>query len=106
MMIDMNTRWLDLRSCLLRLLKPGLMVVFVLSGGLWQSATCGAHEVRPSYLEVQEEARAGEFEVLFKAPMRGDLRLSLAATFSGRTDALIPVTTRTTGEPALHTWRF
>jgi hypothetical protein len=101
----MSTRWLDFRSCLLRLLKRGLMVVFVLSGGLWQSATCAAHEVRPSYLEVQE-ARAGEFEVLFKAPMRGDLRLSLAATFSGRTDALIPVTTRTTGDAAVQTWRF
>jgi hypothetical protein len=101
----MSTRWLDLRSCLLRLLKPGLMVVIVLSGGLWQSATCAAHEVRPSYLEVQE-ARAGEFEVLFKAPMRGDLRLYLAATFSGRTDALIPVTTRTTGDAAVQTWRF
>ena len=101
----MSTCWLDLGACLLRPLKPGLMVVFVLLGALWQSATCAAHEVRPSYLEVQED-RAGEFEVLFKTPMRGDLRLSLAATFSGRTDALIPATTRTTGDAAVQTWRF
>jgi hydrogenase/urease accessory protein HupE len=81
------------------------MLVFVLSGALWQSATCAAHEVRPSYLELRED-RAGEFEVLFKTPMRGDLRLSLAATFSGRADALMPATTRTTGDAAVQTWRI
>ena len=98
----MSARWRDLGACLLRLLKPGLAVVLVLSGAPWP---CAAHEVRPSYLELQED-RAGEFEVLFKTPMRGDLRLSLSATFSGRTDALIPATTRTTGDAAVQTWRF
>jgi hypothetical protein len=101
-MIDMSTRWLALGACLLRFLTPGLVVVLVLS---WASGQCAAHEVRPSYLELQED-RAGEFEVLFKTPMRGDLRLSLSATFSGRTDALIPATTRATGDAAVQTWRF
>ena len=72
---------------------------------LWQSAPCGAHEVRPSYLEVRED-RVGEFEVLFKTPMRGDRRLALTATFSGRADAVVPMTTRTGGDAAVQTWRF
>lgn len=101
----MSARLRDLGACLLRSLKPGLTVVFVLSVALWQCATCAAHEVRPSYLEVQED-RAGEFEALFKTPMRGDLRLSLSATFSGRADAVMPMTTRMTGDAAVQTWRF
>ena len=41
-----------------------------------QSAS--AHEVRPAYLSVQEEA-PNEFSVLFKTPMQGDARLALSA---------------------------
>ena len=74
-------------------LTLGIVGVIGLSVFLWQSATCAAHEVRPSYLELRED-RAGEFEVLFKTPMRGDLRLALSATFSGRADAVMPMTTR------------
>jgi hypothetical protein len=73
---------------------------------LWSSSMpCIAHEVRPSYLEVRENP-AGEFDVLFKTPMRGELRLALTATFSGRADSLVPMTTRTTGDAAVQTWRF
>jgi hydrogenase/urease accessory protein HupE len=82
------------------------MMGFLSAGGLpWQSATCTAHEVRPSYLELREE-RAGEFDVLLKTPMRGELRLALAATFSGRAEAVTPMTTRATGDAAVQTWRF
>jgi HupE/UreJ protein len=101
----MNTRWPGFGACMLRVLKLGLMVVFVASGVLSRSGTCAAHEVRPSYLELRED-RAGEFEVLFKTPMRGDLRLSLATTFSGRADALMPTTTRTTSDAAVQSWRI
>jgi hydrogenase/urease accessory protein HupE len=69
------------------------------------SAPCMAHEVRPAYLELRED-RSGEFEVLFKTPMRGDLRLALTAAFSGRAEAIRPVTTRATGDAAVQTWRF
>jgi HupE / UreJ protein len=64
-----------------------------------------AHEVRPAYLEVTE-AESGAYDVLFKTPMRGELRLSLAATFSGRADAVTPMTTRATGDAAVQTWRL
>src|SRR5207248_1763672 len=74
-------------------------------GLLWQPAICTAHEVRPSYLELRED-RAGEFDVLLKTPMRGELRLALATTFSGRAEAVTPMTTRATGDAAVQTWRF
>lgn len=64
-----------------------------------------AHEVRPAYLELHE-ARPGEFQVLWKTPMRGELRLALSPTFSGKTELLTPVATRQTGSAAVQTWRF
>jgi len=101
----MSARFPALGAGLLRFCMWATTGVFGLSVLLWQSAACSAHEVRPSYLEVRE-VRTDEFEVLFKTPMRGDLRLSLSATFSGRANAVIPVTTRTTGDAAVQTWRF
>src|SRR5215471_1941337 len=98
----MRMHKLNLRA---RLVCSLIQVVAVGVVLLWQSANCPAHEVRPSYLEVRED-RAGEFEVLFKTPMHGDLRLALAATFSGRADAILPMTIRTTGDAAVQTWRF
>jgi hypothetical protein len=72
--------------------------------GLWAS-TCAAHEVRPSYLELSEN-RAGEFNVLFKTPMRGDLRLALAPAFSGGAEPLTPIAMRATGDASVQTWRI
>ena len=64
-----------------------------------------AHEVRPAYLELRE-VQAGEFTVLWKTPMRGDMRLALAPEFSGRTEILTPMATRESGGAAVQTWRF
>lgn len=64
-----------------------------------------AHEVRPAYLELREQPQ-GEFDVLWKTPMRGDLRLALRPEFSGRTERLTPVATRQTGDAAVWTWRL
>lgn len=64
-----------------------------------------AHEVRPAYLELHE-ARPGEFQVLWKTPMRGELRLALSPTFSGKTEQLTPIATRQTGSAAVQTWRL
>jgi hydrogenase/urease accessory protein HupE len=61
--------------------------------------------VRPAYLELHEE-RGGEFRVLWKTPMRGDMRLSLDPQFSGRTEAVTPVATRESGGAAIQTWRL
>ena len=79
---------------------------FLLLELLWLvAAPALAHEVRPAYLELHED-KAGEFRVLWKTPMRGDLRLALSPVFSGKTQALTPVTARQTGGAAVQTWRF
>ena len=64
-----------------------------------------AHEVRPAYLDLKEEA-PGSFDVLFKTPMVGDLRLALSVSFSGQVQALTPVLSRTTGDALVQTWRI
>ena len=64
-----------------------------------------AHELRPAYLELYED-KAGEFRVLWKTPMRGDMRLALSPAFSGRTENLTPVTTRYIDNAAVQTWRL
>ena len=38
--------------------------------------------------------RPGEFNVLFKTPMRGDMRLDLSVAFSGKVENLTPVVSR------------
>ena len=98
-------RWPYSGNRMLGFLELGLVAVLVLSASVWQPATCAAHEVRPAYLEVSE-ARTGEFDVLLKVPMRGELRLALSATFSGRAADVTPMTTRVTGDAAVQTWRF
>jgi hydrogenase/urease accessory protein HupE len=64
-----------------------------------------AHEVRPAYLDLRED-RPGEFSVLWKTPMRGEMRLALNPAFSGPAEALTPVAARTTGDAAVQTWRL
>jgi hypothetical protein len=64
-----------------------------------------AHEVRPAYLAI-EEAAPGEFDVLFKTPMRGDMRLDLSVVFSGKVENLTPVVSRPTGDAMVQTWRI
>jgi hydrogenase/urease accessory protein HupE len=63
-----------------------------------------AHEVRPAYLELTEDV-PGSFDVLFKTPMQGDLRLALNVSFSGRVQKTTPVISRMTGDAMVQTWR-
>jgi hypothetical protein len=64
-----------------------------------------AHELRPAYLELREET-PGEFSVLWKTPMRGELRLALEPAFTGRTAIITPRDTRHTKDAAVQTWRL
>jgi hydrogenase/urease accessory protein HupE len=64
-----------------------------------------AHEVRPAYLELRETA-PGLFDVLFKTPMRGDARLALDVSFSGRAERVTPVMSRVTDNAMVQTWRL
>ncbi len=81
--------------------RRAILLVALLAG----AAPALAHEVRPAYLELQETA-AGEVEVLWKTPMRGDLRLALAPVLSGPSEEATPIATREAGGAALQTWRL
>jgi hydrogenase/urease accessory protein HupE len=83
-------RWLPILAALVTLLVP-------LPGH--------AHEVRPAYLDLRED-RPGEFSVLWKTPMLGEMRLALQPVFSGPVEALTPVATQRTGDAAVQTWRL
>jgi hydrogenase/urease accessory protein HupE len=83
-------RWLPILAALTALLSP-------LSGH--------AHEVRPAYLDLSED-RPGEFSVLWKTPMVGEMRLALDPSFSGPVEVLAPVAQRRTGDAAVQTWRL
>jgi hypothetical protein len=77
-----------------------LVALFLLS-----SRAVFAHELRPAYLELHEDQPA-EFSVLWKTPMRGELRLALSPVFSGRTETLAPPSTWDTGDAAVQIWRL
>ncbi|MDO8268833.1 MAG: HupE/UreJ family protein [Moraxellaceae bacterium] len=64
-----------------------------------------AHEVRPAYLELHEAAN-GEVAVLWKTPMRGDMRLSLWPELSGSQMPLTDVASLQTGGAAVQRWRL
>jgi len=69
------------------------------------SAGTYAHAVRPAYLALHETA-PDEFNVLWKTPMRGDLRLSLSPAFSGRTQELTPIVMHRADNAAVQTWNL
>ena len=72
---------------------------------LLPAAQAFAHEVRPAYLDLREKA-PGIFDVLFKTPMRGDARLALDVSFSGRVQMATPVISRMTDNAMVQTWRL
>ncbi len=85
-------------------MKPRAAAALVLLlAGLATPAS--AHEVRPAYLELREQP-AGEVDVLWKTPMRGEMRLALAPVLSGAAEVLTPMTTRRAGNAAVQTWRL
>jgi hydrogenase/urease accessory protein HupE len=63
------------------------------------------HEVRPAYLALQED-RPGEFSVLWKTPMVGEMRLALDPEISGPAETVSPKAARTTGSAAVQTWHL
>ena len=77
------------RSLPSRAARAGLPLVALLTLGLLP-LTLAAHEVRPAYLEINE-VEPGGYDVLWKVPARGELRLALYARLpsacTGPTDA-------------------
>ena len=61
-------------------MKTSATVLCLFAVCLWPSLA-GAHEMRPGYLEIRESAPE-TYDVLWKVPARGDLRLSLNLRFA------------------------
>jgi hydrogenase/urease accessory protein HupE len=88
-----SERWLSIAS-----------VATVLAGfAAMASSPATAHEIRPAYLEFREQA-PDVFDVLFKTPMQGDLRLALSVSVSGNLEMLLPMMSRPATDAMLQTW--
>jgi hydrogenase/urease accessory protein HupE len=77
-----------------------LLVAFLLSGCL---AGVEAHEVRPGYLAVRQ-TDAESFDVLWKVPAKGDLRLSLHARLPEACSELAPRSSYFGGGASAERW--
>jgi hydrogenase/urease accessory protein HupE len=80
-----------------------LLPAFVALAVLFFSAPVFAHEIRPAYLQLQEE-KPGEFSVFWKTPMLGDARLALEPEFSGDAKAITTIMTRSPLGASIQQW--
>jgi hypothetical protein len=101
----MTFRDISVHSVLERLLPLVIDFILICLAIAALTTPADSHEVRPAYLALEEVA-PGEFDVLFKTPMRGDMRLDLNVVFSGKVEALTPVVSRATGDAMIQTWRI
>ena len=62
-----------------------------------------AHEVRPGYLELEESA-PGMWNVLWKVPMRGDMRLALYVVFPEHCEEAAPVSSYVASASLIQRW--
>jgi hydrogenase/urease accessory protein HupE len=81
-----------------RCLHPFLFALLMWLG----AGLAAAHEVRPAYLSLREVG-ADRFDVLFKTPMSGDLRLALYVRFPDGVTAE-PGVARPTGDAMVQSW--
>lgn len=69
------------------------------------AAQAWAHEMRPGYLEVKEVAPSS-YSVLWKVPVRGDLRLQLEPQFPDMCSEAIPPASRSVGGAMVTRWNI
>jgi hypothetical protein len=67
------------------------------------ATAAGAHEVRPGYLELKEN-EAEQFDVLWKVPARGDMRLGIYAMLPDNCDETSRIVTRNIGGSYTDSW--
>jgi HupE / UreJ protein len=83
-----------------------IILLFAGAGILLTAAQpCLSHELRPAYLSLKEVSPQ-TFAAIFKVPMFGDMRLSLAVQLSGRNELLTPISSQATGDALIQTWRL
>ncbi len=83
----------------MRLRSMSLVVLFILA---FPGIVLG-HEVRPGYLEISQTGRE-TFDVFFKVPGRGDMRLALYAQLPTSCEARTPVHTQARGGAFIDRW--
>jgi hydrogenase/urease accessory protein HupE len=67
------------------------------------AVTAGAHEVRPGYLELRETSPE-QFDVLWKVPARGDMRLGIYALLPDSCEDTSRIVTRSIGGSYTDSW--
>lgn len=67
------------------------------------TATIEAHEVRPAYLELRQTGLE-TYEVLWKVPAKGDLRLPLEVRFPADCESITPCSEHKVGNAILQRW--
>jgi len=77
-----------------------LLSLFLL---LASTAVC-AHEVRPGYLELTEQNN-GTYQVLWKVPVNGPVKLRLAVTLPDKCHALTPVSSHVIDAARIDRWQ-
>ena len=71
---------------------------------LFEARHCiDAHEVRPGYLEIRQRS-AEVYDVLWKVPALGDLRLRLEVRFPEQCSVTVPPVTMQSGDAFLNRW--
>ena len=98
-------KWPALARVVRAAMECGRLAVLTAGIATLVPLVAAAHEVRPAYLSVQEDA-PNEFSVLFKTPMQGDARLALSALFSGKIETVTPIISHPTGDAMVQTWRM
>jgi hydrogenase/urease accessory protein HupE len=93
------------RLLVLPTIRAASLVIAASIISFFQVPVSQAHEVRPTYLELTETT-AGAFDVLFKTPMVGDMRLSLHAAFSPDVEIVTPTMSRLGDDAMIQTWRI
>ncbi|MEZ5938234.1 MAG: HupE/UreJ family protein [Hyphomonadaceae bacterium] len=76
-----------------------LLLVFVALSG-----AAHAHEVRPAYLAIRE-VESDTYDIVWKTPAQGDLRLALNVVFPETCESLAPPRVRAPGGAVIASWR-
>lgn len=79
------------------LLIAGVLILF--------AGQANAHEMRPAYLEIKESTPAA-YSVLWKVPMRGDMRLRLDPRFPDNCREVAPPSVRSTAGAQISNWNM
>lgn len=69
------------------------------------AAVASGHEMRPSYLEITETEPA-VYQVIWKVPARGELRLSLDVAFDDATRVVVPPTDHLVSNSHVRRWKI